>query len=772
MPKKKAENLYRSYEDIISELPDGTIYPCTDDPNYGKMTKKGKIIGCVKGDGYWVGGTSVNREDVELVSDTEIVRVSELPQIEQDLISPDLQTVESRLADIESDPDIARMIQQSGKTPSKYQRAIYHEVKSGSGNVVIEARAGSGKTTTLVNALKLIPKNKRILVSAFNVKIAAELRARCPSNVDVMTLHGFGLRQLKKFLKEKGMVKEDEYEDTDEYSLPEGEETSNELIIDKEGYYMQKYISSFLINFKGEKDKLRDMDELRDFLMKCLNMAQAQALNPSDEDIVEKLRKNIPSRIIKKEEELKRLTEILSRTSVKDVLFQIPEAVSLGLEYGVIDFGVLMTIKNLKYTRSFKKKGKAKEMVNGKLVSVEKEGLIYSFNDMIYITAVSEKIEVDQYDYIFIDEAQDMNLAQIKMLLKAGNKARIFVIGDPRQAIYLFNYSELDMMQKMETVLNAKKLYLSVSYRAPKSVAELAKKCVTDFEVPETAIEGEVNYISGGLMINLLKPGDIIIGRKNEFVTKVASLLIYNKIPVIILGVKNYDKMLEQAIKNLVGPVNANAKIQHILEDRRKQLEIVVDELDDAISSRDVWRMESTIIKYGVNKAPIESVRKEKSKDEFYRFIMAKAFRIKSEYEQGINEIDMIERLVYAIKAENLSDLIKGAKELIGNFPAIKYRGGDNQAKVRQLMERFEREKAEALKKFVILTSVHQFKGSEADRVFVLDYTFSSHCERPYDLKTAEEDNLYYVAVTRAKKQLFMVSGDFEMEQNEESDPV
>lgn len=47
--------------------------------------------------------------------------------------------------------------------PSKYQRAVYIYIEKGKGNAVIDAVAGSGKSTTIVNALKLIPKNKRVL---------------------------------------------------------------------------------------------------------------------------------------------------------------------------------------------------------------------------------------------------------------------------------------------------------------------------------------------------------------------------------------------------------------------------------------------------------------------------------------------------------------------------------------------------------------------------------------------------------------------------------
>lgn len=52
----------------------------------------------------------------------------------------------------------------------------------------------------------------------------------------------------------------------------------------------------------------------------------------------------------------------------------------------------------------------------------------------------------------------------------------------------------------------------------------------------------------------------------------------------------------------------------------------------------------------------------------------------------------------------------------------------------------------------VVLSSVHKAKGLEWDRVFMLRSTFLKRLER-------EEENIYYVAVTRAKQELYFVEG-------------
>lgn len=62
--------------------------------------------------------------------------------------------------------------------PSAYQSAIYDFVTFGEGNAIVEAVAGSGKTTTGVEAVKRIPAGKSHIFLAFNKSIALTLGKR------------------------------------------------------------------------------------------------------------------------------------------------------------------------------------------------------------------------------------------------------------------------------------------------------------------------------------------------------------------------------------------------------------------------------------------------------------------------------------------------------------------------------------------------------------------------------------------------------------------
>lgn len=86
-------------------------------------------------------------------------------------------------------------------TPNPYQIKIFENIEHGSCNMVINAVAGSGKSTTIVNALSLIPQQKKVLFIAFNKDIVESLKKKVGnmSNVDIMTYHSLGY----SFVREK-----------------------------------------------------------------------------------------------------------------------------------------------------------------------------------------------------------------------------------------------------------------------------------------------------------------------------------------------------------------------------------------------------------------------------------------------------------------------------------------------------------------------------------------------------------------------------------------
>lgn len=76
--------------------------------------------------------------------------------------------------------------------PSAQQDAIFNWFAMGAGHLIVKARAGTGKTTTIIEGVNRAPE-RRILLAAFNKKIAEELTQRMENPcAEAKTLHGVG----------------------------------------------------------------------------------------------------------------------------------------------------------------------------------------------------------------------------------------------------------------------------------------------------------------------------------------------------------------------------------------------------------------------------------------------------------------------------------------------------------------------------------------------------------------------------------------------------
>ena len=87
---------------------------------------------------------------------------------------------------------------------SEFQKAIFNEVEKGSSNLVINAVAGSGKTTTIVECCKRLhcsPKDVKFL--AFNKAIVEELETKIGKFADVSTMHAFALSIMKDIFNDR-----------------------------------------------------------------------------------------------------------------------------------------------------------------------------------------------------------------------------------------------------------------------------------------------------------------------------------------------------------------------------------------------------------------------------------------------------------------------------------------------------------------------------------------------------------------------------------------
>lgn len=312
--------------------------------------------------------------------------------------------------------------------PSKYQQAVYDHIENGQGNAVIDAVAGSGKSTTIVEAIKLIPTTNTLLFLAFNKAIVEELKMKIGNlpNVEVRTLHSLGMSALLKSFK---------------------------FQVDAKKY--SQYVND-CIKFGGIKPTIELVEE------------EMQTYKQNILKLVDLYRVNL-------------CTDLQSLELVADK-YQIATLDNEGeMVLNVIKWGLNQVSR-------------------------------IDFTDMIYFPNV-KKVTLPQFDYVFIDECQDLSACQRELFLKAIKpNGRFVAVGDPRQAIYGFAGADVESFNMLKDLPNTTLLPLSVCYRCDNAIIEMAKAIVPQIEARDNAPEG---IVEEDVKLSQIKDGDMILCRVN-----------------------------------------------------------------------------------------------------------------------------------------------------------------------------------------------------------------------------------------------------------------
>lgn len=140
---------------------------------------------------------------------------------------------------------------------------------------------------------------------------------------------------------------------------------------------------------------------------------------------------------------------------------------------------------------------------------------VIDHTDMIWLPNVlNMTTKYRQYDYIFIDEAQDMTLARQGLVDKVFKRgARFFAVGDRKQQINVWCGATEESLDNYLRRPNTIELTLPVSYRIPLKVEEIAKKYSPNITARPGAPEG---IIRTDVSANDAQPGDLVLCRMSS----------------------------------------------------------------------------------------------------------------------------------------------------------------------------------------------------------------------------------------------------------------
>lgn len=169
------------------------------------------------------------------------------------------------------------------------------------------------------------------------------------------------------------------------------------------------------------------------------------------------------------------------------------------------------------------------------------------YTDMIYLPNVLN-VKVFKYDFIIIDEAQDLSISQMSLFMKCFKQgSRFIAVGDDKQCINAFAGSDIESFNKLKKLSNTIELPLSICYRCPRNIINHVKKINPDIEPSVNAIDGFINFNAN---IDDLKSGDMVICRNTLPLIKLYIKLIDNGIKSFLKG-KDIGLNLIDLIENI-----------------------------------------------------------------------------------------------------------------------------------------------------------------------------------------------------------------------------
>lgn len=385
----------------------------------------------------------------------------------------------------------------------------------------------------------------------------------------------------------------------------------------------------------------------------------------------------------------------------------------------------------------------------------------------------------ERFQFILIDEFQDVNRVQyevVRMLALPENN--LFVVGDDDQSIYRFRGASPEIMLGFgEDYPETEKFVLGVNYRSSKNIVNGALKVIgynsRRYKKKLSAENEKGSCIHVQEVKDSVEEGGYLIRKVKELADKGIS---YHQIAVLYRTGNDARTLMELLLENQI-PFQAREQIQNIYEHFavRKLLNYV--RLAAGDRSRRVFLDVMNAPKRYISRESLEHDTADF--EDLRRFYMDKSWML-DRIDQFEWDIKMLEgQTPYAsiqyirkhigydeylkeyaktrrIGEEELFSMLAEAEERAKDFAGISEWLSYIEAYTKTLNEQKNRKSKEI--EGIRLMTMHGAKGLEFDTVFIIQ---SNEGVIPYkkaklDAELEEERRMFYVAMTRAKRELII----------------
>jgi DNA helicase-2/ATP-dependent DNA helicase PcrA len=201
----------------------------------------------------------------------------------------------------------------------------------------------------------------------------------------------------------------------------------------------------------------------------------------------------------------------------------------------------------------------------------KRKDMSIDFVDMIHLP-VYMNLEAPQYDFVFLDEGQDVSIVQIELIKKILKPSgRIITVADDFQAIYGFAGAASNSVEILTKAFDLKPYPLSLTYRVPKNGVELLKNINPEVECPDDAKQGIVR--NGD--ISEAELGDLVICRNTKPLITAYFKLLEQEKKATIVG-KEIESGLLKIVKELLKFTSEGALVE--LDKQLQEIELTLSE--------------------------------------------------------------------------------------------------------------------------------------------------------------------------------------------------
>ena len=372
------------------------------------------------------------------------------------------------------------------------------------------------------------------------------------------------------------------------------------------------------------------------------------------------------------------------------------------------------------------------------------------------------------YEYICIDEAQDLNYAQYQFLraLTGTEHQNIMMVGDPNQSIFAFNGSSSEYMTRMFVEdFHPKIIELKENYRSSKRVLSAAQKIIPDScDIINTVKEGIFEMYQ---MEDEESEAKWIVAKIQELVKlrihdDIEDGITYEKIAVLGRNKYVFNPLVETLNENNIpyyykitpGAVEFESSLMKIFD---MAFRVKLNPQDTLHWYRLLELCKNSEIQNltALAKCLANDIQKE---------VLNTILNLR---EDGSNFKASLEKLLNKISDENTIEdenekrmIINDINELLGHWR--EYAKKTDRRSLLQFKNSMALGKTHPLtqKKGVTLSTVHTMKGQEYDIIFLMgmdDDTFPDYrAVKKGGTEMVQEKNNAYVAFTRAKRFLYV----------------